>query len=387
MGSPNLKFFYSEHAIVGTNLRVEHKVYLAVSDNGYVVRYGKERPKNNIEEGYDDAVLVPGFVNLHTHIGDAFAKEAAYGMDVKDAVGHPGSMKHKLLSIVSFEKFSKGVKDAVTEMLSSGITTFVDFRENGADGIKMLREALKGEEIRAFILGRAQNFDQWEKILEIADGVGLPSLNRYSDQEIKTISKLAYNKRKYFSFHASETVEQRKKSIKEYGISDLTRGLLISNPSFIIHATHVDLPEIEKLASNNVPVVLCPRANAYLGSGVPPIAEMMKNRINLGLGTDNVMVNSPDMFREFDFLVRETRLQNFVLPPKEILKMVTKNAAKILNLPVGLLDEGFHADFFVFDLNKPNVSFVDSIIKAIVLRGKPENVIATYINGEKIFER
>ncbi|MGQ4891380.1 MAG: amidohydrolase family protein [Candidatus Njordarchaeia archaeon] len=382
-----MKFFYSEHAIVGTNLKVEHKVYLAVSDNGYIVKYSKEKPKNSIEEEYDDAVIVPGFVNLHTHIGDSFAKEAAYGMDVKSAVGYPNGIKHKLLSIVDFDKFSKGVKNAIKEMLASGITAFVDFRENGVKGTNRLKKALEGEKIRAFILGRTRDPNEWEKILDIADGVGLPSLNGYSDEEIKQISKMAYNKRKYFTFHASETVEQRKKSVKKFGLSDLMRGLLLSHPNFIVHATNVDLSEIEKIASNNIPVILCPRANAYLGSGIPPILEFVKNRINLGLGTDNVMINAPDMFREFDFIVRITRLQGAVISPKEVLKMVTKNAAKILNLPIGLLDEGFHADFFVFDLNKPNVSFVENIVKAIVLRGKSENVIATYIGGEKIYER
>lgn len=382
-----MKVYYAEHAIIGTKLRVEDKVYIYVSDEGYIVRYSKNSPKNGLEERFEDSIIVPGFINLHTHIGDSFAKEAAYGKDVKEAVGYPNGIKHKLLREVDEEVFINGVRNAVREMFSSGVTMMVDFRENGVKGIKLIKKALKDTGIRIIILGREKENGNWVDVLKEAHGIGLPSLNHFSDNLLRKVNRLASSMGKYLSFHASESKSQRSNSIKKFGMTDLVRGLVLTNPSFVVHATNIDLAEIERLALNHIPVVICPRANAYLGSGIPPIAEMLKNRLIIGIGTDNVMINSPDIFREFDFVTRLIRLQNYYVDPIEILKMATKNATRILNLPVGILDEGFHADFFVFDLNKPNVAGMDDLIRAIVLRGKSENVIKTFVSGNIVFER
>ena len=49
-------------------------------------------------------------------------------------------------------------------------------------------------------------------------------------------------------------------------------------------------------------IVVCPRANASLAEGIPNVVQMMEMNCNLAIGTDNVMINSPDLFREMDFL-------------------------------------------------------------------------------------
>jgi len=381
-----LRIFYADYAIGGTNLSVLEKVYLIISDEGYVIRLTRHKPKNSVEEQFEDAVIVPGFVNLHTHIGDSFAKEVAYGLEVKRAVGTSDSVKKRLLESVDFETFKLGVKNAVNEMLSSGTTTFVDFREGGVDGVKMLKNVLEELRIRSIVLGRGTN-GNWAEVLMISDGFGIGNINKLDDNKLKTICRMAYSQRKYFAFHASETMNLRIDSTRKFGMSDLTRGLLITKPSFIVHATYANISEIKLLARERIPIVICPRANAYFGSGVPPLKEFFQNGLIMGIGTDNVMANSPDIFREFDFLVRQLRLESVTVDPKEILSLATKNAVKILNLPLGSLEEGFHADFFVFDLNKPNVAGMDDIIKAIVLRGKSENVTATFIDGKKVFQR
>ena len=58
---------------------------------------------------------------------------------------------------------------------------------------------------------------------------------------------------------------------------------------------------------------------------------MQKAGCLLALGTDNVMINSPDMFREMDFLWKVTMgIKKKRIDPKDILKMATVNAGKIL---------------------------------------------------------
>lgn len=381
-----MRVFYSDHAIIGSNLKLKEKVYVYVSDEGYVVRISDKRPKNSIDYEFFDALLVPGFINLHTHIGDSFAKDEVYGLNTVEAVGSDKGLKWKLLEEVDEERFKNGVRMAVKEILSTGTTTFVDFREGGVEGIKKLREALNGVRIRNIILGYPSDNKIYE-LLKISDGIGIHSLNAHTDLELKEIFSTARSMNKLIAFHASETVYQREKSFRRYGVSDVIRGLNLIRPDFIVHMTRAELHEIKRVADERIPVVLCPRANMYLSSGIPPIKEFVRNNVIIGLGTDNVMVSSPDLFRELECVVRLTRLEGLKIDPKDLLKMVTKNATNILNRPIGIIEEGFHADFFVFDLSKPNVAGMEDLLKALVLRGKSENVLATFVNGKIAFER
>ena len=56
---------------------------------------------------------------------------------------------------------------------------------------------------------------------------------------------------------------------------------------------------------------------------------MQKSGCTLAIGTDNVMINSADMFREMDFIWKITMgIHKKRLDPREILKMATVNGGK-----------------------------------------------------------
>ena len=94
--------------------------------------------------------------------------------------------------------------------------------------------------------------------------------------------------------------------------------------------THASKGDLFATAKKTRGIVICPRANASLAEGIPDIELMQKAGCTLALGTDNVMINSPDMFREMDFLMESnygyyTKKES---SPKEILKMATVNGGK-----------------------------------------------------------
>jgi len=72
---------------------------------------------------------------------------------------------------------------------------------------------------------------------------------------------------------------------------------------------------------------------------------MMEMNCNITIGTDNVMINSPDLFREMDFLWKTTMgIHQKRIEPKNILKMTTINAGKLLGKKIGCIKEGYLAD-------------------------------------------
>jgi len=95
------------------------------------------------------------------------------------------------------------------------------------------------------------------------------------------------------------------------------------------------------------------------------------------------MINSPDMFREMDFIWKATMgIHKERIDAKEILKMSTVNGGRILNKPIGVIQSGKIADCIFLDkhaldlepMHNPHASIVhrasESTIKAVMIGGK-----------------
>ena len=135
-----------------------------------------------------------------------------------------------------------------------------------------------------------------------------------------------------------ETQESVKVSRETTRRSEIMRALRLW-PDFLVHMTQASSRTDLKLAAKKTRgIVVCPRANAVLAEGLPDIQAMNEAGCNIAIGTDNVMVNSPDMFREMDYLWKATMASSRkFMDPRHILKMATVNAGKILKEASALL--------------------------------------------------
>jgi len=109
----------------------------------------------------------------------------------------------------------------------------------------------------------------------------------------------------------------------------------------------------------------------------------------VALGTDNVMLNPPDMFREMDYtsrMLRATKRNAGVVSSREILKMATVNAAKVLGLEgrLGSIEQGKRADVVLLDLNNGNLSFSRDLIASVVHRASAGDVKCVLVDGEVV---
>ncbi|MHA7648140.1 amidohydrolase family protein [Nitrosopumilus sp. S4] len=340
-------------------------------------------------------ILVPGFINAHTHIGDSVGKDTSLNNTVDQKIHPVFGAKSKILKNTSNDILANFMKNTCYSMIRKGITTFVDFREGGLDGANLLKKVVSDIPIRSIILGRVefyqssseikknQSFPK-EKIKELSeiikncDGIGISGANENSTSVLKHYSKTP----KIRAIHASETKESVVKSKKITGKSETTRALFLK-PHFLIHMTNASKSDLKATAKKTRGIVICPRANSSLAEGIPDIEMMQKAGCTLALGTDNVMINSPDMFREMDFLWKATMgINKKRITPKEILKMATVNGGKILQKNIGQIKTGQIADCIFLDkhaldlepMHDPHASIVhrasETAIKAVMVRGK-----------------
>ncbi len=297
-----------------------------------------------IEEGSarSEDIILPSFVNAHTHIGDSIAKEAGEGLTLEELVAPPDGLKHQLLRDSSRAELVAAMDSTISFMDSSGTAAFIEFREGGVEGVSAIQEALAGHELESVVLGRESI-----EAMEQSDGFGASGA---SDGEFSQVRTATSKANKLFGIHAGEVDS-----------SDINPALDL-NPDFVIHMVHPEPLHLERLADSDTPVVVCPRSNIATGVGTPPLRELL-DRTTVALGTDNVMTNSPSMFREMEFTAKL-----FDVSSREVLQMATIHGAEIAGLNCGLIEEGRDAELLVLDGASDNLDGVVDIPRGVVRR-------------------
>jgi len=307
-------------------------------------------------------LAMPGLVNAHTHIGDSFAKEACIGLSVQQAVGIDG-LKWKLYEKTDRKEIVTGMRDSAIDMLYSGITSYADFREGGHEGLRYLKEATKELPIKTIALGR-----DLKGQLEDCDGLGL---NLYQ------IDQIPHNRKdlrgKILAVHAGE-------------IPGEVEAALRVDPDIIVHYTNCTHEDIKAAADKRITVIVCPRSNACLRVGFPPVKGLIDASVNVALGTDNVMINSPNMWGEMEFLYKVSQLFEG-LTPLEVLKMASVNGGRALGRNTGAIEKDKQGDIIFIDTNAPNMKGSRDIHASLVNRCRKENVVKILVGGKNIADK
>ncbi|HMK47402.1 MAG TPA: amidohydrolase family protein [Methanocella sp.] len=332
--------------------------------DGYVaVRGGKIR-----EVGFDrtrgdiHGLVCPAFINAHTHMGDSIAKDLPY-MPLADLVAPPDGLKHRILRDAASEDLQNCMISTLADMAATGTCHCIDFRESGVAGAKLLR-GVAGN--RATIMGRVAGDDTPEDVLKIADGLGISGAGDISRDLLLEWAGKASRAGKLVGIHAGEA-----------GRGDIGPALEAS-PDFLVHLTHAGAGDIRKVADADIPVVICSRSNAATGAGFPPLMKMVSAGLLLALGTDNVMLNGPDMFREMEWTSKA-----FLHNDAYTLRMATLNGAELLGCgeAKGSIITGKDADMLVLNQNSDNLKCSRNPLSSIVRRARPDDIEHTIIGG------
>ena len=166
------------------------------------------------------------------------------------------------------------------------------------------------------------------------------------------------------------------------------KGLL--GPSLMAaHCVHADAEEIELLARHGVGVAHCPRSNGYLGCGVAPLAELREAGVAVSIATDSpASTPSLDIFDEIRAAIVGARARAGdpgALTAADALELATLGGARVLGLSdrIGSLVPGKQADLAVISLVDSPFDPVEDPVIAVVLGGSPDRVAATLVAGEQ----
>lgn len=304
-----------------------------VIDDGKIIEMAKDVCEGKIIDA-TDSIVCPTFLNGHTHIGDSIIKDEGYGLSLGEMVKPPNGVKHKALANAEDGEIIDAMKKSMWDMFESGTTHFIDYREGGIKGVELLRKASKNLPVTPVILGRddsfyGQNPDLRKvkiairKLLKLADGIALSGFGEISDEVASLITSECRKAGKISSIHVAESMHIQDDSLRDFNKTEIQRGV-DADFDQLVHCTNPRNNDLELIKNSNV--VVCPRANATLNVGVAPLNEMFFKGIKPLLGSDNLMLNSPNLFRELEFSLKimSVYYKNY-LNPKDLLKTATTN--------------------------------------------------------------
>jgi cytosine/adenosine deaminase-related metal-dependent hydrolase len=440
--------------LLGGDLKYIESGFIEIGKHGTILRAGpgnySEKVLNNKTEcnrskiDSDGLLIIPGFINAHTHIGDSLAKDVLVESGLNTRVHPVYGAKKVILEKSKPNHLKILMRASVISMMKKGIVAFADFREGGLEGLELLKQAISSLPIKCIVFGRVEYYfdltkdtraDKKEKsvhdtnaqknikavgykqhhvmrkvqsklppkalleasdILEVAEGLGLSGANENTDLSLQQYKQLIDSKNKkgkdkklknknrklLLGIHGAESRESVEFSNSLTGKTEVFRIMRFLKPDYIVHMTNATDEDISLVARSRTGVVICPRANGVLGAGIPRVAEMLSRGCTIAIGTDNVMLNSPDIFREMDYIWKTSRaIGGHFIEAKEILKMSTVNAAHILGLNSGCIEEGRSADLLFIDKKYLDLYPIHNPYVSIIHRASPDSIKGVMIDG------
>jgi 5-methylthioadenosine/S-adenosylhomocysteine deaminase len=354
-------------------------------------------------------LLVPGFVNLHTHAAMTLLRGVGDDLPLKDWLEQRiWPLEGRLASP---EFVFDGSLIACAEMVMGGITCFNDmyfFPEEvaAAAGIVGVRASL-GIIVLEFPTVYASGPAEYlRKGLELRDRLRDDPLLSFclaphapytvSDDSLRRVASLASEIGAPIHVHMHETAHEVAESIAQTGMRPLQRiaALGLLGPELIaVHGVHFDEGDLRLLADHGASVAHCPHSNLKLASGIAPAARMLAMGINVGLGTDGAASNNRlDLLleaRTAALLAKGASGDASAWSAHATLNAMTLAGARALGLAdrIGSIEPGKAADLVAVDLGALDSQPVFDPVSHLIYVAGREQVTDVWVDGRRVVRK
>jgi 5-methylthioadenosine/S-adenosylhomocysteine deaminase len=388
--------------LTGQSLIVDHgKIVAIVASTGADATFA---PRERVS--LPNHVLVPGFVNAHTHSAMSLMRGIADDVELQ-----PWLAQHiwpREGRFVSPEFVYDGTMLACAEMLRGGITACNDMYFYPGDAARAYEEsgmrALIGMPIldfptsyaadgEAYLARGLEARDAWKHVPHLAFALAPHAPYTVGDATFAKIVTYARQLDLPIQTHLAETRGEVDDARAATGTTALARldTLGATGPNFIaIHAVHLDDRDIATLRRHGCHVVHCPASNMKLASGIAPVTRLVDAGVNVALGTDGAASNNRlDMLSEMrlaSLLAKVSTGDAGALPAPAALAMATRNGARALGFEdvVGTLAPGKDADVVAIDFGGITTQPVFDPVSHLVNVAERGDVSDVWVRGRRM---
>ena len=388
---------------------INAKKDLLIKDD-LIYKIDEEIAQDNVDKVIDakDKILLPGFVNTHTHLSMALFRGLADDLSLDEWLNdNIWPMEANLNEYYCYI----GALLGAVELIKSGTTTFSDMYFYMEDVAKAVEES----GIRAVLsYGMIDFGDEEKRKAEIeknmnlfknchntADGrikvfFGPHSPYTASEELLKEVRKLADENNIKIHIHVSETQKEIDDVSAEKGLRpfEYLDSIGFLGPDVICaHSVWLSDEEIKIIKKHDVKISHNPCSNMKLASGIAPVKKLLDNDICVAIGTDGASSNNNlDIIEELktaSLLQKVSTLDPEALNSDEALAMGTIEGAKALGLDdeIGTIEVGKKADLILIDTNNANMIPDSSKLSSnIIYAANGFNVDTTICNGQILME-
>ena len=386
---------------------------VAVKGNS-ILAVGKEekikadfQAKESIDCG--GKVLMPGLVNAHTHIPMTLVRGLAD--DLRLDVWLLGYMMPVEREFVSHDFVRLGTLIGCAEFIRTGITSFADMYYYEEEIAKATVEAglrgVLGQSVLKFPTPDAGSFEDsleaarqfiigWKDHELIVPAVAPHAPYTCTPEILQACASLAAEYDVPLHTHLAETLTEVEGIREEHDmpvIPYVKKQNLFDAKVIAAHCVHIDFGEIMTLKHHHAGVAHNPSSNMKLASGAAPVAEMLKEGLNVGIGTDGPASNNDlDMFEEVrlaSFLSKLTTNDPTTMPAREALLMATRMGAEAIHIGdiTGSIEPGKRADLILVEINTLHNAprfhrDQNSVYAQLVYATKSTDVSDVMVNGK-----
>lgn len=394
---------------------------LAVGNQAEIIEKFPEAKVENLGE----AAILPGFVNVHSHLEITAMRGFVDEFD-DDFTSWLLTLNKVRGEILTDEDVQNAAILGAIEGAHAGVTTFGDIGRFGKNGF----EALKSVGLRGVVFQEtefspddktaAADFAKLkEKFLALKETettlvkVGLSPHSPYTvgARLFENIAAYAIENNVKISVHAAESDEESELMQKgtgffagiyqKYGFAWRTPncssiefleklGVLRAKP-LLAHCVKVSERDIELIKKSDSRIAHCPKSNAKFGHGIAPFEKFLDANIKTGFGSDSMASNNTcDILEEARFatlFARNLPDRKRFLQAAEIIETATLGGAKALGLEneIGSLEAGKQADLAVVSLENIAQMPVHNVYSALLFASNARDVRLTIVAGEDVF--
>ncbi len=364
----------------------------AVGKAGEIKKHFPSLPVHDLGCG----ILMPGFVNCHTHLELGWLAPENEFKNFGDWLKYVVDAKK---SGTTAEKIADSVKDGVATLLKSGVTTVGEISSYGEDTKILKNSPLRTVLFREITDTKAdlsplcaigKRFEErffphapyscspelTKRVLEISARTGAPTGTHLAESPEETAfvrgEENIFEKEIYLEIGRCPMPRARAKTPLSY-FHKINSG---KTKTTAVHMAHVEKNEIKLIRDSNMGIVLCPRSNKFLNTGTAPVTQYAEFE-RTGLGTDGLSSN-----RTLNFFDEIKALNELLLPlgkekaAQKAVYISTLGGAKSLFIEdkTGSIEAGKDADLIFIktrsDTGNPYLKIVSANGAETVSRGK-----------------
>jgi 5-methylthioadenosine/S-adenosylhomocysteine deaminase len=393
---------------------------------GPVAELRERYPEAPLDD-FDEAAILPGLINAHSHL-ELTAMRGFLDADDLNFTAWLEKLTRARAESMTDDDVAVSVAWGVMEAIRGGVTTVGDASTNGLIAARVLREAGMRGTVYQESFGpdprvARERVDQLRTTLELLRAESSPLVTigvsphapyTVSAPQLTLIADLALAEKLPVMMHAGESDDEtlfmregagrfgdglRRRQIEweVAGVSTIAHlertGLLHAKP-LLAHCITVDAGDIALIEQSGSRIAHCPKSNAKLGHGVAPLAAFVKGGLPVGLGSDSAASNNLcDLFEEARFALLQSRTRERetgnagLIDADVMLRMMTLGGARALGIEdrVGTLEIGKQADLAVVALNGVHQQPVYAPISTLIFATHANDIVMTMIAGDEVY--